>query len=412
MKSETFREIPGGICAPQGFAAAGVTAGIKKSMEPDLALIVSRTPCRAAGTFTTNAAKAAPVYFDLKQMHRPLLGIVANSGNANACTGREGLRNCEAMARLARQAVAGSGRPLGEFAVCSTGRIGVQLPMDRIESGIHEAAARLSETDTTAARAIMTTDTFSKEIAVEFSFGGKKVRIGGIAKGAGMIQPGMSPTGKRPALHATMLAFITTDADLPRPTLQNLLNRSIAQSFNRISVDGDMSTNDTVLFLANSQAKHKKATGKDLATFQAALNHLTLKLALMIVRDGEGISKVVTLKVTRAATQREAEWAVRAIGNSTLVKCSWYGEDPNWGRLYDAFGYSGARFDDAGFSIAYNDIFIVKNGVFCEKSLEIVRDIVKSSSFAITCDLGLGQRDAILYTTDLTEKYVELNKGE
>ncbi len=413
MKS-SFREVSGGVCAPQGFAAAGVAAGIKKSGDPDLGMIVSPSPCRAAGTFTTNSAKAAPVLFDSVQVRRPISGIVVNSGNANACTGKEGLRNCEAMALLARKAFAASplANKVGDFLVCSTGRIGIQLPMERIAAGIRTAAAKLSNDDTSIPRSIMTTDTFPKEIAAEFKFGGKMVRIGGIAKGAGMIQPGMSASGKRPALHATMLSFLTTDANLPRVTLQTCLNQAIGQSFNRITVDGDMSTNDTVLLLANGAANHDRPTKGDMARFQAALNHVTLQLALMIVKDGEGISKVVTLHVTGARTPTEAELAIRAIGNSTLVKCSWCGEDPNWGRLYDAFGYSGARFHETRFSIQYNDIFIVKNGIFCENNMEIVRRIVKSSSFSITCDLGLGKHRAILYTTDLTEKYVELNKGE
>jgi glutamate N-acetyltransferase / amino-acid N-acetyltransferase len=411
----SFDEISGNINAPKGFQSSGVAAHIKKSGNKDLALIFSEKPCHVAGTFTVNLLKAAPVVFDLQRIRKGgILGVVFNSGNANACTGAQGLQNTATMSQWATEATTHGRSKRKDFLVCSTGRIGIQLPMDKVHHGIKEAARTLSQKGTSAAEAIMTTDTFAKQIAVRIRLGGKEVRIGGIAKGAGMIQPGMSAKGKFPALHATMLCAITTDAVLSQPVLQDCLNRAVAQSFNRITVDGDMSTNDTVLLLANGQAHHRpiKRGSRDLQRFQEALNHVALNLALMIVKDGEGISKVVTLEVKGAATAAEAENAIRAIGNSTLVKCSWCGEDPNWGRIWDAIGYSGTRFNSSTFSIEYNGILLVKNGLQMSTNLKKVHKIIRRPSFSIACDLGLGKHRAILYTTDLTEKYVELNKGE
>ncbi len=417
QKAARLRAIPNNVCAPRGFLASGIAAGIKKSGGKDVAMIISETPCLSAGTFTTNSAKAAPVLFDLAHVRRQAIrGIIINSGNANACTGKHGLRNAQAMSTLAGQAVTALGFPAGKhgFLVCSTGRIGIQLPMEKISRGIRKAAAHLARKGQIAAEAIMTTDTFPKEVAVEIKIGSATVRVGGIAKGAGMIQPGMSTSGRRPALHATMLSFVTTDAAISPATLQECLNRAVAQSFNRITVDGDMSTNDTVLLLANGKAGNKtlRRASPDLRLFQEALNHVTLTLAQMIVKDGEGTSKVVTVKITGASSANDAELAVRAIGNSTLVKCSWCGEDPNWGRLYDAIGYSGARFNDSVFSIKYDGILLVRNGLQIQKNWKKVCQIVKKPSFLIECGLGLGNYQSILYTTDLTEKYVELNKGE
>lgn len=416
-RSSAFRTISGGVCAPQGFFASGVAAGIKKNSRKDIALVVSRFPCFAAGSFTTNMVKGAPVLFDLQQIRtQPVWGIVVNSDNANACTGRLGLRNAYAMSKIASREVSAHGFLCNKnsFLVCSTGRIGIQLPMAKIAHGIHQAAAQLSRNSRTAAEAIMTTDTFAKQIAVEMQIGGKKVRLSGMAKGAGMIQPVTSPSGKPSPLHATMLSFLTTDAVISRNLLQACLNRAISQSFNRISVDGDMSTNDTVLLLANGCAAHSplRWNSNDLRCFQSSLDYVTFSLAQMIVQDGEGTSKIVTLEVTGAATATEAELAVRAIGNSKLVKCSWYGENPNWGRLCDAIGYSGARLNPSTLFIAYNGIRLVHKGLQITKNLPIVRRLMKKPAFSIECGLGLGKYRAILYTTDLTEKYVKLNKDE
>lgn len=409
--------IPGGVCAPRGFLASGIAAGIKKSGGKDLAMIVSETPCFSAGTFTTNSVKAAPVLFNLKMIRRHLIrGIVVNSGNANACTGKLGFKNAQIMSEIAGRAVSSQGLPTAkkDFLICSTGRIGCQLPMEKISQGIQKAASHLASQSRNAAEAIMTSDTFLKEMAVEIRMKGCSVRIGGIAKGAGMIQPGMSSSGNHPALHATMLCFLTTDAAIRSPALQACLNQAVAQSFNRITVDGDMSTNDTVLLLANGHAHHRSIhqNRSDLQLFQDALNHLTLSLALMIVKDGEGASKLITVKVTGARSKSDAELAVRAIGNSILIKCSWCGEDPNWGRICCSIGYSRAHFNPSFLSIKYDGIALVENGLQISRNLKKVQQIVKKPSFSIECCLGLGKHEAILYSTDLTEKYVDLNKGE
>ncbi len=258
-----FHLVREGVCAPRGFHAAGIRAGIKKTGKKDLGLIVSESPCVAAGTFTINEMKAAPVLYDLQAIRRGSVGgVVVNSGNANACTGARGLRDAKQMALLAARAAKAAGFAAGSnFMVASTGRIGVPLPMSKIAAGIRAAGRSLSTRGRDVTEAIMTTDTFPKSMAVEFAAGGRTVRIGGIAKGAGMIEPGMSPSGRRPELHATMLCFVTTDAALPQAVLQRCLNHAVTQSFNRITVDGDMSTNDTVLLLANGRAGNRPLKG-------------------------------------------------------------------------------------------------------------------------------------------------------
>ena len=412
MRRRSFRMVEGGVCAANGFRAAGVAAGIKPTGKSDLALVVSDLPCAWAGTFATNAVKAAPVLHDLAlPRSRPVAGIVANSGNANACTGTRGLRDAAKMGALAQKL---SGTFPAPFLVASTGRIGGLLPMAKIATGLRAAAARLSRDDVACARAIMTTDTFPKRCAAEIRIGGRAIRVGGMAKGAGMICPGMSRTGRRPALHATMLCFLTTDAVVAPALLQRCLDRAVARSFNRISVDGDMSTNDTVALLANgaSGTPALRTGTRALADFQEALDEVALRLALMIVKDGEGISKIVTLVVEGAASVSDAERAARAIGNSILAKCSWCGEDPNWGRLFDAAGYSGARINPANLSVRYDGVPLVLRSRVVAANDRRVRAILKKPSFTLRCGLGAGRFSSIFYTTDLTEKYVELNKGE
>ena len=250
----------------------------------------------------------------------------------------------------------------------------------------------------------MTSDTFAKQTAVEFSVEGRRVRIGGIAKGAGMIDPNM----------ATMLAFVTTDASISRGELQRALTAAVEQSFNRITVDGDMSTNDTVIALANGQAGGPalKRGSTGLKLFQAALDHVTRTLAHMIVRDGEGVSKFVEVNVLGARTYADARKAAEAIANSTLVKCAWFGNDPNWGRIMDALGYSGARVNEELVDIFYDGVAAVKNGMVSEAPLEKIREIVARERFTVTVDLHLGSADYVVYTTDLTSAYVDFNKGE
>ena len=328
-RSLGFKQIPGSICAPRGFKAAAVFCDIKrlgtgkgseKGQKRDLALIVSDVPAAVAGMFTTNQVCAAPVKVSARNAARKFArAIVVNSGNANACTGARGMADAEKMTELTAQSL---GLEAREVLVCSTGRIGVPMPMANVELGIADAATRSSTSHLSArkaAEAIMTSDSRRKEIAVEFQLGGVRVRLGGICKGAGMIQPGMSRTGKRPAagLHATMLGFLTTDAAVDPGFLKDALERAVAQSFNRITVDGDMSTNDTVLILANGMAANPP--GADREMFQRALDFVTLELAKMIVRDGEGVTHFVTLHVRGARTAADAEAVARAVANSALV---------------------------------------------------------------------------------------------
>ena len=332
----------------------GTGKGSEKGRKDDLALIVSDVPAAVAGMFTTNQVCAAPVKVSARNAARKFArAIVVNSGNANACTGARGMADAEKMTELTAQSLGIEAR---EVLVCSTGRIGVPMPMANVKRGIAAAAGRLSGSRSSArqaAEAIMTSDTRRKEIAVEFQMGGARVRLGGICKGAGMIQPGMSRNGKRPpaGLHATMLGFITTDAAVDSAFLKEALENAVAQSFNRITVDGDMSTNDTVLILANGLAGN---AGLDRDVFQRAFNFVTLELAKMIVRDGEGVTRFITLHVQGARTQADAEAVARAVANSTLVKTSWFGGDPNWGRILCAMGYSNAKVDEAKVDVGYS----------------------------------------------------------
>ena len=395
----------------------GTGKGSEKGRKNDLALIVSDGPAAVAGMFTTNQVCAAPVKVSARNAARKFArAIVVNSGNANACTGAQGMADAEKMTELTAQ---GLGLEAREVLVCSTGRIGVPMPMANVKSGIADAAHRLSASPSSArqaAEAIMTSDTRRKEIAIEFESGGARVRLGGICKGAGMIQPGMSRTGRGPAagLHATMLAFLTTDAALEPTLLKNMLEKAVAQSFNRITVDGDMSTNDTVLILANGLAGN---TGRDPDIFQRALNLVTLELAKMIVRDGEGVTRFITLRVHGARTQADAEAVARAVANSTLVKTSWFGRDPNWGRILCAMGYSNARVNEAKVDVGYSSpgkakiTFAVRGGQPTRVGLQTLGAIVSQPEFDLHIFLNVGRHDCVLYTSDLTEEYVEFNKG-
>src|SRR5688572_21027666 len=398
-------EISGGITAPAGFVAGSVYCGIKASNKssPDIALIFSQHKTAAAGTFTTNKVKAAPVRVSRANLTSPdVRAIVANSGNANACTGVPGLQHAKRMCAAAGKAL---GLKAKQVLVCSTGRIGVAMPIEKIEITLATTESCLGRNGSiAAARAIMTSDTYPKECAVEFTVGGKTIRIGGIAKGAGMIDPNM----------ATMLCFITTDAAIDKRTLQKALSVSVEQSFNRITIDGDMSTNDTVLALANGAAENKslKYGTKEFKAFQSALDYVTRELAWMIVKDGEGVSKFVEVKVDGAASLADARKAAEAIANSTLVKCAWYGEDPNWGRIMDAIGYSGAKMREEVVDIYYDGVLLVKGGMLSRTPLEKIRPIVKQKRFAICVDLNIGRGEYVAYTTDFTTDYVKLNMGD
>src|SRR5437899_793794 len=429
-----FKIIPGSVIAPIGFLASGIFCDIKrlgtgkgsnKGNKRDLGLIVSEVPAAAAGMFTTNQICAAPVKVCIEHLKKGVAqAIVVNSGNANACTGVQGLKDAKQMARIpARQLH----MPAEHVLVGSTGRIGVPLPMQNVDSGILSAIGELGNTSAHAshfAEAIMTSDSQPKGIAVEFLLGGRRVRIGGVCKGAGMIQPGMSPTGRRPAavpLHATMLAFVTTDAGIEQRLLQSCLEEAVANSFNRITVDGDMSTNDTVVVLANGAAENKKLTRTDrhgVKKFQSALNSVTLELAKMIVRDGEGASRFVTLRLSGAQSFADADAAVRAVANSALVKTSWCGGDPNWGRIIDALGYSAARVVEEKVDIAYclpgagKLFYSLRGGQPTETSFADLCKIAAAPEFDLHIDLNLGKASAVLYSSDLTEEYVDFNKGD
>ena len=429
-----FKEISGSIVAPTGFLASGVFCDIKKlgtgkgsnkGQKRDLALIVSEAPATVAGLFTTNQVCAAPVKVCVERLKKGTAQVVViNSGNANACTGKQGLADARAMVAFTEQALNLSpGRAL----VGSTGRIGVAMPMDNVRAGIIEAAALLGSTGEhadQATEAIMTSDTQPKQVAVEFPLGGRTVRIGGICKGAGMIQPGMSATGARPAalphggLHATMLGFITTDAAVDAKVLQTALNEAVANSFNRITVDGDMSTNDTVLVLANGRAGNGALSGADRETFQAALNHVTLELAKKIVRDGEGVHRVVTVRVSGARSVKEADLAARAVANSPLVKTSWHGGDPNWGRIIDALGYSAAKIVedkvDIGYGVAGGKkiLWSLKRGQPTKATYADLCAAAAPQEFDLHINLNLGSGAAVIYAADLTEDYVAFNKGD
>jgi glutamate N-acetyltransferase/amino-acid N-acetyltransferase len=430
-----FKIINGSVVAPRGFFASGVFCDIKrlgtgkgsqKGEKRDLALIVSEVPATVAGMFTTNQVCAAPVKVCVERVKKgTALAIVVNSGNANACTGKQGLQDAQEMVRYAERAL---NFPKGSVLVGSTGRIGVTLPMDNVRAGIIEACVELGSTHEHAAQAveaIMTSDTRPKQIAVEFKLGGKTVRIGGICKGAGMIQPGMSDTGAWPAampLHATMLCFITTDAAIEAKVLQAALREAVAQSFNRITVDGDMSTNDTVLVLANGLAGNKNIQHSTFniqhRTFQVALNHVCLELAKMIVRDGEGVHRVVTVRVNGAKTVADADAAARAVANSALVKTSWHGGDPNWGRIIDALGYSPAKIVEGKVDIGYSlpasrkILWSLKRGQPTKATFKQQCAAVAPKEFDLHINLNLGAAGAVIYAADLTEAYVDFNKGD
>jgi glutamate N-acetyltransferase / amino-acid N-acetyltransferase len=432
MKTK-ISEITGSVVAPQGFKAAGVFCDIKrlgtgkgsdKGPKLDLALIVSEAPATVAGMFTTNQACAAPVKVCVERVEKGnAQAVVANSGNANACTGRQGLKDAIEMVRFTEQALT---LPPGSVLVGSTGRIGVTMPMDNIRAGIIEAAALLGSAPghaAQAAEAIMTSDTRAKQVAVEFKLGGKSVRIGGICKGAGMIQPGMSATGRRPGavpLHATMLCFITTDAAVEAKVLQAALREAVANSFNRITVDGDMSTNDTVLVLANALADNRDFGLRtlDFRLFESALKHVCLELAKMIVRDGEGVSRIVTVRVNGARSFADADAAARAVANSALVKTSWHGGDPNWGRIIAAVGYSPATVVEEKVDIGYSApgsreiLWSLKRGQPTKATFKALCAAVAPREFDLHVNLNLGRAGAVIYAADLTEEYVDFNKGD
>ena len=384
---------------PKGFSAAGIAAGIKKKKK-DMALILSDVMAESAAVFTTNQVKAAPVKWDLKVVeHNGARAIVMNSGNANACTGALGMADAEATAALAAGKIGIN--PLDVF-VCSTGTIGKPLPMEKIAGGIEALFDEVSpDGGMDAAEAMMTTDLVSKTVTVEIDLDGTLVRITGLAKGSGMIEPNM----------ATMLAFILTDAAVEKHTLQCALRVAADMSFNRITVDGDRSTNDTVICLANGQAGNEVITqnSKHWKLFLQTLEKVLFDLSMMIVKDGEGATRVITVRVNGAASNGEAEEAARAVANSMLNKTAWAGKRPNWGRIMDAIGYSYAQVQENKVDIDYDDVPAVRGGIAAGTPEEELVAAVSKEAFTININLNLGTGQTVVYTCNCTEDYVRIN---
>jgi len=388
------------IPMPKGFKCAGVAAGIKSDGVKDMALILSDEPAASAGVFTTNQVCAAPVKVCREHLELGTArAVVLNSGIANACTGSAGMTAARDMAAEAAKTI---GCKPQEIMVCSTGRIGPQLPLDKIVSGIGTLCAAASGSNVQeTAEAMMTTDTRPKVSVAELQIDEKTVKIVGFAKGAGMIEPNM----------ATMLSFITTDAAVEQTTLQAALKKAVDLSFNRITIDGDQSTNDTVLALANGAAGNAplNETSGDWEIFFQALDKVCHELAMMIVHDGEGADKFVTVNVTGAQSDDEANLAARSVANSLLNKTAWAGEYPNWGRVMDSIGYSKARVDETLVSIHYDEVQAVAGGMRTKIPQEELIKVVSQTDFAINISLHLGEGSATVYTCNCTEEYVRIN---
>ena len=402
-----MKVIDGGVTAAKGFQAAAAAAGIKYKDRTDMALIYSEKPCKAAGTFTTNLVKAAPVKWDraIVESKRKPQAVIVNSGIANACTGEEGMKYCE---ETAKEAACVLGVEAESVLVGSTGVIGMQLPMDRVKSGIKmlaEAKNSSKEKGTEAAKAIMTTDTKKKEAAVTFEIGGKTVTIGGMSKGSGMIHPNM----------CTMLAFLTTDAAITKKALQCALSEDVEDTYNMISVDGDTSTNDTVLLLANGMADNKKIKygTKEYEQFKKALHYVNETLAKEMAGDGEGATALFEVKVVGAKTKEQAKVLSKSIVCSNLTKTAIAGHDANWGRILCAMGYSGAQFDpekvDLFFESAAGKLQIIENGVALNYSEEKAMEILSEPKVTAIADLKEGDAAATAWGCDLTHEYISIN---
>lgn len=399
--------IESGVTAAKGFLAAGVEAEIKYQNRKDMALIFSTTPCRAAGVFTTNMVKAAPVLWDKKIVESSpgVQAVVVNSGVANACTGRQGMECCEREAAIAGEAL---GILAEAVLVASTGVIGVQLPGDRIEKGIRmlaEAKSDSRDAGLEAAKAIMTTDTVHKQIAVKFEIGGRTVTLGGMCKGSGMIHPNM----------CTMLAFLTTDANISKEMLQKALSRDVKDSFNMISVDGDTSTNDTLLILANGQAQNPEIheEGEDYEIFCEALHYVTTFLARKMAGDGEGATALIESRVVGAASKEDARILAKSVICSSLTKAAVFGHDANFGRILCALGYSGAVFDpenvDLYFESKSGRLHIFGGGSACQYSEDKATKILSDPEVTILCDMHMGTEEAVAWGCDLSYEYVKIN---
>ena len=402
-----MQRVEGGVTAARGFYAAATAAGIKKENRKDMAMLYSEVPCAAAGTFTTNLVKAAPVKWDQKQVYeKPCAqAVICNSGIANACTGEEGMACCAMTAEVAAGAL---NIPEDRVLVASTGVIGQQLPMTAIAEGIRRMAPLLSDTlesGTMAAQAIMTTDTVKKEVAVTFELDGKKVTVGGMCKGSGMIHPHM----------CTMLGFVTTDVKISKELLQEALSQSIQDTFNMVSVDGDTSTNDTVLLLANGMAGNEEITEKNESyrLFCQALNEVNTFLAKAIAADGEGATALFEVKVIHAKDKEQAVTLSKSVITSSLTKAAIFGHDANWGRILCAMGYSGAQFDpekvDLYFESAAGKLKIIEDGVAVDYSEEEATRILSEKEVTALIDVKMGDAEATAWGCDLTYDYVKIN---
>ena len=395
-----MKYIKGGITAPQGFKAAGVACGIRKSGKKDLALVYSQVPAQGAAVYTLNKFQAAPLQITREHLQDGIAqAIVVNSGVANACMGEQGLKSAKEMAQVAAEALQ---IKTEDVVVASTGVIGVPLPMDLVTKGIKEASKALSsDGGTDAAEAIMTTDLIVKEVACEVEIGGKTVTIGAMAKGSGMIHPNM----------ATMLGFITTDANIESKCLQKVLQSATDASFNMISVDGDTSTNDMVVILANGLAGNPKITmeSEHLQEFERAITDICTILAKKIAQDGEGATKLIEVEVTGALSLEDARKGARAICSSNLVKTAIFGEDANWGRIVTALVYSGAQVDPLKVDVYLGDLLVAQKGTGLYFDEEKAREILKQKEVKLKVDLNLGSAEAKAWGCDLSYDYVKIN---
>lgn len=400
-----FTKIKGGVGAPQGFLCSALSCGIKNpdATRLDMALIYSEVPCASAGTFTTNRVKAAPVKLSQAHLRKgDLRAIIANSGNANACTGVVGIRDAKAMCSGVAK---GLKLNMSEVGVCSTGVIGLPMPMSRIEHRIPELVDSLAaKKGADVAAAIITSDTHAKEVAISFEIDGHVVKMGGCVKGAGMISPSM----------ATMLCFITTDANLSSDCLRKATLECVEESFNRITIDGDMSTNDTVLVLANGKSGMPSIRRNSSACkiFRAALRHVMLELAKAVVRDGERVTKFVTVEVKGARTYLDAKKVAEAVSKSALVKSSWNGGDPNWGRIIHAVGYSRARIREELVDIFIDGKAACLGGLQAPTPMDELRSIAAKPSFTVEIHLNQGEAAYTMYTSDLSPEYIDFNRSE
>lgn len=402
-----MKVLSGGVTAAKGFEAASVKAQIKYQNRKDMALVYSQVPCVVAGTFTTNVVKAAPVKWDQEVVKNSPFAqaVVVNSGIANACTGAEGYGYCEKTAQVAERLL---GIPASAVLVASTGVIGMQLPIERIEAGVALLAESLSDSEEAgleAARAIMTTDTQPKYVAVQVEIGGKMVTVGGMCKGSGMIHPNM----------CTMLGFVTTDVAITKEMLQKALREDVKDTYNMVSVDGDTSTNDTVLLLANGMAENPLIDKEDekYVAFKEALHYVNTELAKKIAGDGEGATCLFEVKVIGAKTKEDAVTLSKSVITSSLTKAAIYGHDANWGRILCAMGYSGVQFDpekvDLYFESAAGKIKIIEDGVSTGYSEQEATKILSESYVTAIADIKMGEAFATAWGCDLTHKYVDIN---